>query len=75
MSESVQTKDVRQSPAPGNQVPVPLQAEEVEAVIAPGLASTNLNENVLAARLDVEEVEAVIAPGLASTNHNETVLE
>ena len=53
---------------PASQTPVPLEAEELEQVVAPRLSS-NHNQNVLAA----EELEAVIAPRLSS-NHNETVL-
>jgi hypothetical protein len=73
MSDTVQNKDfIQQDVTPANQASVPLQAEELEAVIAPRLA-TNHNEHVLAARLEAEELEAVIVPRLA-TNHNETVL-
>ncbi len=73
MSEITQVKDpIQKDAAPANQAPVPLQAEELEPVIAPRLAA-NHNENMLAARLEAEEIEAVIAPKLAA-NHNETVL-
>ena len=78
MSEKAADQDVVQSnPNSVNQPPVPpgtrLNAEEVEAVIAPKLAA-NHNENLLAAKLEAEEIEAVIAPKLAA-NHNETILE
>ena len=69
MSKTVQTNiQKNKDRQPASQTPVPLQAEELEQVVAPKL-STNHNQNVLAA----EELEAVIAPRLAS-NHNETVL-
>jgi predicted Fe-Mo cluster-binding NifX family protein len=51
---------------------VKLEAEEVEAVIAPRLGA-NHNENLLRAGLNAEEIEAVIAPKLAA-NHNESLL-
>ena len=49
MSNTAQNKDlIQQDVTPRNQTPMWLQAEELEAVIAPKLAS-NHNENVLAA--------------------------
>lgn len=54
-----------------------LEAEELEAVIAPGL-TRNHNESFLAigTALEVEELEAIIAPGIGRglPNHNETFL-
>ena len=49
-----------------------LEAEELEAVIAPGI-SANHNETLVSTRaaLEAEELEAVIAPG-TQVNHNET---
>lgn len=50
-----------------------LDAEELEAVIAPGIRLPNHNETFVgaSAALEAEELEAVIAPKLGA-NHNET---
>ncbi len=50
---------------------IELNVEEMEEVIAPGLAA-NHNETV-EVELSAEEMEEVIAPAL-SPNHNETLI-
>jgi hypothetical protein len=50
-----------------------LEAEELEPVIAPRLATNHSEAFLATTNLEAEELEPVIAPRLA-TNHNETFL-